>query len=97
MLPLLNLREFFGETVKKVERENIVVTKYGEHKFGIIVDELMGELQTAIKPLGKIFSGLRGLSGVSILGSGSVALILDIPMLIGNIQSLNRIELGGNS
>jgi len=97
LLPLLNLREFFGETVKKVERENIVVTKYGEHKFGIIVDELMGELQTAIKPLGKIFSGLRGLSGVSILGSGSVALILDIPMLIGNIQSLNRIELGGNS
>ena len=96
LLPLLNLREFFGEVSRKVERENIVVTRYGDHKFGIIVDELMGELQTAIKPLGKIFSGIKGISGVSILGSGSVALILDIPMLIGNIQTLNRTEFGGS-
>ncbi|WP_428024820.1 chemotaxis protein CheA [Arcobacter sp.] len=96
LLPLLNLRDFFGEAPKRVERENIVVTQYAGQKFGIIVDELMGELQTAIKPLGKIFNGLKGLSGVSILGSGSVSLILDIPMLINHIQALHRIEHGGS-
>jgi two-component system chemotaxis sensor kinase CheA len=47
-----------------------------------VVDELMGEFQTVIKPLGKIFSNLRGISGSTILGSGEVALILDVPSLV---------------
>ena len=47
-----------------------------------MVDELMGEFQTVIKPLGKIFSNLRGISGSTILGSGEVALILDVPSLV---------------
>jgi two-component system chemotaxis sensor kinase CheA len=47
-----------------------------------VVDELMGEFQTVIKPLGRIFSKLRGISGSTILGSGEVALILDVPSLV---------------
>jgi two-component system chemotaxis sensor kinase CheA len=42
----------------------------------------MGEFQTVIKPLGKIFSNLRGISGSTILGSGEVALILDVPSMV---------------
>jgi two-component system chemotaxis sensor kinase CheA len=42
----------------------------------------MGEFQTVIKPLGKIFERLRGVSGATILGSGEVSMILDVPSLV---------------
>jgi len=44
---------------------------------------LMGEFQTVIKPLGRLFSNLRGIGGSTILGSGEVALILDVAALVG--------------
>jgi len=47
-------------------------------------------LQTVIKPLGKIFSNLRGISGSTILGSGEVALILDVPSLMQHAVSLEK-------
>ena len=49
---------------------------------------LQGELQTVIKPLGQMFQHLRGISGSTILGSGQVALILDIPSLFRHLQAL---------
>ena len=49
---------------------------------GLVVDHLLGEFQTVIKPLGKVFSGVRFLSGSSILGNGDVALILDMAALL---------------
>jgi two-component system chemotaxis sensor kinase CheA len=51
------------------------------------VDTLLGEFQTVIKPLGKVFAGARFLSGSSILGSGEVALILDMAALLAGIES----------
>jgi two-component system chemotaxis sensor kinase CheA len=45
----------------------------------------MGEFQTVIKPLGRIFSQSRGFGGFTILGSGEVALVLDVPSLIGQV------------
>lgn len=59
-----------------------MVVKAQGQKAGLVVDRLMGEHQTVIKPLGPLFGGLRGISGSSILGNGSVALILDIPALL---------------
>ena len=47
-----------------------------------MVDALLGEFQTVIKPLGKLFERLSGISGSTILGSGEVALILDVPALV---------------
>jgi two-component system chemotaxis sensor kinase CheA len=47
-----------------------------------VVDALLGEFQTVIKPLGRIFEHLGGISGSTILGSGEVALILDVPPLV---------------
>ncbi len=63
------------------KRENIVIAKYGSQLVGLVVDELLGEYQTVIKPLGKIFQNLKGLSGATILGSGEVGLIIDVPAL----------------
>ena len=82
VLPFIRLREQFHESGKAGKRENIVVVQYGSRKAGLIVDALLGEFQTVIKPLGTLFGNLKGISGSTILGSGDVALILDAPALI---------------
>jgi two-component system chemotaxis sensor kinase CheA len=81
-LPFIRLGEYFSQTSEKLRRENIVIIKYGSWKAGLVVDELVGEFQTVIKPLGSLFNHLAGISGSTILGSGEVALILDAPALI---------------
>ncbi|MCS6984309.1 MAG: chemotaxis protein CheA [Leptospiraceae bacterium] len=81
VLPYLHLRSYFnngGETL----RESVVVVHYGRKKLGLVVDKLLGEIQAVIKPLGRIFEGLAGLGGATILGEGEIAFILDIPKII---------------
>lgn len=88
VLPLVDLREHFNHEGAPARRQNVVVVRYAEHKAGLVVDELLGEFQTVIKPLGKLFGALRGISGSTILGSGAVALILDVPALLNQIVQL---------
>ena len=52
-----------------------------DSRIGLLVDRLLGEYQTVIKPLGSIFQHLEGIAGSTILGSGEVALILDVASL----------------
>jgi two-component system chemotaxis sensor kinase CheA len=68
-----------------VKRENVVVVQYAGHRAGLVVDDLMGEFQTVIRPLGLVFTGLDGVSGFTILGNGNVALILDVPGLVRRV------------
>jgi len=77
LLPVIDLRQLYdlGGTPA---RSSIVVARAGSEHFGIRVDQLLGQHQTVIKPLGRIFRRLRGLSGSTILGNGEVALILDV-------------------
>ncbi len=82
VLPFVRLRDQFEVKAAAGKRENIVVVQYGGQKAGFVVDELMGEFQTVIKPLGNVFRNLRGISGSTILGTGEVALILDVPTLV---------------
>lgn len=97
VLPLLNVSDYFEEKKMETKRESIVVVQYAGRRFGFIVDELYGEFQTVIKPLGRVFSNLRGISGATILGSGNVALILDIPILGNNVANMasNQSKSGG--
>jgi two-component system chemotaxis sensor kinase CheA len=97
VLPLLKVSDYFQEKKTETKRENIVVVQYAGRRFGFIVDELYGEFQTVIKPLGRVFSNLRGISGATILGSGNVALILDIPVLGNHASDLagNQLKSGG--
>jgi two-component system chemotaxis sensor kinase CheA len=85
-LPFVRLRERFAIDGPPARRQSIVVVRYGSKRAGLVVDSLLGEFQTVIKPLGKVFSGLRFLSGSSILGSGEVALILDMVALLNGIE-----------
>jgi len=82
ILPILDIRKHFNETIYPNLRENIVVVRYANQIIGLSVDELYGEMQTVVKPLGEIFTNVRGLSGGTILGSGEIALIFDIAKLI---------------
>ncbi len=82
VLPFIRLRELFGVGGHPPRRENVVVVKYGALKAGLVVDRLMGEFQTVIKPLGKMFSHIRGIGGSTILGTGEVALIIDVQGLV---------------
>jgi two-component system chemotaxis sensor kinase CheA len=82
VLPLIDLRGLLTIAGELGKRQNIVVVQYGNSKAGIVVDQLMGEFQTVIKPLGAIFSNVRAVSGFTVLGNGDVSLILDIPGLI---------------
>lgn len=81
-LPYVRLRELFGLEAAAGGRASLVVLQFGPERAGVVVDELVGEFQAVIKPLGHIFARNKILSGSTILGDGSVALILDVPQLI---------------
>lgn len=90
-LPYVRLREIFGVEGPAPRRENVVVVQHGPATAGVAVDVLHGESQTVIKPLGRMFQGLPGISGSSILGDGKVALILDLAGLLR--ETLKRVEV----
>ena len=82
VLPFIRIRELFSVPGTPAKGENIVVLKFAGQKAGLVVDTLLGEFQTVIKPLGQMFAQSRCISGSTILGSGEVALILDVPSLV---------------
>ncbi len=92
VLPYLRLSEYFNAEVKRPEknRESLVVVRSGKNKAGFVVDHLHGEHQTVIKPLGKVFENLRGLTGATVLGDGNVALILDVQELLQKVVKGGR-------
>jgi two-component system chemotaxis sensor kinase CheA len=93
VMPYLRLGTYFRNPYQlaeqkssKGQRESLVIVKFGNAKAGFVVDELHGENQTVIKPLGKLFENLAGIGGATVLGSGDVALILDVQGLIQYAQ-----------
>lgn len=87
VLPLVRVRDYFGVEGSAARRENVLVVRFGNQKVGLVVDELKGELQTVIKPLGPLFTQLKGISGSTILGTGDVALMLDLAALLDDIAN----------
>ncbi|MYM36940.1 chemotaxis protein CheA [Duganella sp. FT50W] len=85
VLPLVRLRALFRIGGGATRRESIVVLKFGNQRAGLVVDTLLGEFQTVIKPLSPIFSEVKCISGSTILGSGEVALILDVAALMNTM------------
>jgi two-component system, chemotaxis family, sensor kinase CheA len=99
VLPFVRLREVFGSSGPAARRESVVVVRHGPQRAGLVVDALLGELQTVIKPLGRIFRAVDCVTGSSILGNGEVALILDVPALVQRAAARDRrstaIRIGG--
>ena len=81
VLPVVRLRTLYSVESDMPPRVSVVVVNSPRGKYGIEVEVLLGQNQTVIKPLGRLFRTLRGISGSSILGNGDVALILDVASL----------------
>jgi two-component system, chemotaxis family, sensor kinase CheA len=90
VLPFVRLRELFGCLGPPGRRQSIVVVRHANQRAGLVVDRLIGESQTVIKPLGKLIGKPDYAAGSSILGNGEVALILDVPALIGRAMTHAR-------
>ncbi len=82
IVPYIHLRERFQINGVPPAIEQIVITEMDHNRVGFIVDNVIGEQQTVIKSLGRIYQGVEGISGATILGDGTVALILDVPQLM---------------
>ncbi len=81
IVPYLKLRETFDISGTPPDIEQIVVVEVEHRRVGFVVDQVIGKHQTVIKTLGKIYQNVAGLSGATILGDGTVALILDVSRL----------------
>ncbi|WP_167508045.1 chemotaxis protein CheA, partial [Corallococcus aberystwythensis] len=81
-LPYLRLRQVFCLGGGMPARENVVVLRHPDGVIGLAVDELQGEGQRVIRPLGRLFQNIPGISGSTILGDGRVGLLLDTPTLV---------------
>ena len=81
IVPYIRLRDEFNIGGHCPEIEQIVVANLDEIRIGFVVDHVVGEHQTVIKNLGRMYQDIDGLSGATILGDGRVALVLDLPKL----------------
>jgi two-component system chemotaxis sensor kinase CheA len=91
IVPYLRLRERFGLDGALPEIEQVVVAEAQGQRVGFAVDHVIGEHQTVIKALGLMYKDVTGLSGATILGDGSVALILDLPPLVREAELAERL------
>lgn len=84
-LPLFYLRKWLTRDIADVEKpetEHVVIVNVGTQKVGFVVDQLIGQEEVVIKPLGALLHGTKGLAGATITGDGRIALILDFPELM---------------
>ena len=87
VLPFVRLNNLFSIAAPPARRQSIVVVRHAGRRAGLVVDTLLGECQSVIKPLSKLFGEVDYASGSSILGTGEVALILDVPALIRKVAA----------
>ncbi len=87
LVPFLDLRETFAVSGTREDLQKVVIVQCGEEKVGLVVDQIIGNFQTVIKQLSKLHSNLKAFSGATILGDGTVALILDTVNLVAMGQN----------
>lgn len=88
LVPFLRLRELFQVSASEEPFPKVVIVSAGEHRVGLVVDQILGNSQTVIKSLSKLHATVQEFSGATILGDGTVALILDVPHLVRCGQTL---------
>ena len=91
-LPLFYLRKWLNKknvTERKATTEHVVIVNVGTRKVGFVVDQLIGQEEVVIKPLGALLHGTKGFAGATITGDGRIALILDFPELMNTYAHRN--------
>jgi two-component system chemotaxis sensor kinase CheA len=95
IIPYIRLREYFNIPTERPEREQIMVAETGEGRYGFVVDKVLGDHQTVIKNLSRFYRNIQVISGATILGNGTVALILDPQRLVQDaIRTMSRAQSG---
>ncbi len=77
LIPYIRLREYFNIRTPRPEIEQIMIVETEGGRYGFVVDQVLGDCQTVIKNLGRFYRHVQVVSGATILGNGTVALILD--------------------
>ncbi len=86
-VPLVRLRTIFNLPGSRPPLEQAVVVSVGDTRVGLVVDQVVGNHQTVIKSLGKVYKTADCVSGATILGDGMVAMILDLAAIVRNAQN----------
>ena len=94
-IPFFSLREQFEVSGEPPEREEVLVVKYENRKVGLVIDKVIGEYQTVLKPLGRHYKSQEFISGGTILGDGTVALVLDTNKIISKFSKMSLIREEG--
>lgn len=83
-LPLFYLKRWLvqGQVHEEQREGHVVILSVGTQRIGFVVDQLVGQEEVVIKPLGKMLQGTPGMSGATITGDGRIALILDVPSML---------------
>ena len=83
-LPLFYLKRWLVSSAAHEEQHegHVVILSVGTQRIGFVVDQLVGQEEVVIKPLGKMLQGTPGMSGATITGDGRIALILDVPSML---------------
>ncbi|ANC04294.1 MULTISPECIES: chemotaxis protein CheA [Pseudomonas] len=83
-LPLFYLKRWLVQDQQHEEQleGHVVILSVGTQRIGFVVDQLVGQEEVVIKPLGKMLQGTPGMSGATITGDGRIALILDVPSML---------------
>lgn len=89
LIPYIRLSEYFQVASERTDREQIMVVETDQGRYGFVVDQVLGDHQTVIKNLGRLYRNVQVVSGATILGNGTVALILDPNRLVQNAVQLN--------
>ncbi len=97
LVPYIRLRDHFHVRSRAPEIEQIMLVETGEGRFGFVVDRVLGNCQTVIKSLGRFYRQVQVVSGATILGNGTVALILDPERLIQDAMREEAHGGGGRS
>lgn len=90
VLPLIDLRKLFKIEGERPNIQNIIITTVNNQKFGLVIDEIIGQQQFVIKSLGELYKDIQGVSGATIKGNGTVALILDLQSIYHMKKELMR-------
>ncbi|WP_420265222.1 chemotaxis protein CheW [Candidatus Magnetominusculus dajiuhuensis] len=90
IIPYISLREHFFINSTEPVNQQIIICEVNARRVGVLVDQVIGEHQTVIKNLGGIYKNVETLSGATILGDGSVALILDVNRLVNLVEGVER-------
>ncbi|MBT1708881.1 chemotaxis protein CheA [Fulvivirgaceae bacterium PWU5] len=91
LLPVFNLREVFHDDEPKPDITQVIKVHFDEFPVGLAVDAVIGEYQAVMKPLGSFYENREEFSGATILGDGSVALVMDIHKLVRQLIDENRL------